>query len=284
MYNPILNFLRNSGEFPARIRRRHRIFWTDPEAENVRNSKMDAGLPLEQWMEGPHWQRKLSNKYNAREFAKLNGCRVPDLYWKGRHIDDIDFASLPDQYVIRPTIGKCSKGVYVLDNGLNLFDQKRYTPEMIKHNLKQDLTNRPDLEFLFEEFVRTEDGGYAVPNDFKFLCFNGEVAAIVVIDRVSPQVGYSHFYDEHWNKLKKLHYLYPGKKEPDQPACFQEMLKQAKTLSKVYGIFVRIDFFATDKGPVFGEFTPTPAKGKNFTAEGKKLLLEYWDKYCNGLI
>src|SRR5690349_8519474 len=98
MYNLILNFFRNSGEFPARIRRRHQIFWTDPEAESVRNSKMDHRLPLEYWMEGHLWQRKLSNKYNAREFAKLNGCRVPDLYWKGSDIDSIDFASLPDQY------------------------------------------------------------------------------------------------------------------------------------------------------------------------------------------
>lgn len=280
----IKSFFRDSGRFPDRIRKRHRLFWSDPEAERIRNAPMDASLPLEVWKEGPYWQRKLSNKYNAREFAKLNGCRVPDLYWKGNDLDAFDFATLPPQYVIRPSVGKCSKGVYVMNDGLNLFDQKRYTPESLKLNLKQDLADNPDLEFLFEEFVQTEDGRYVIPNDYKFLCFDGAVASVVVIDRVSPQVGYSHFYDEHWNKMNKLHYRYPGKDEPQQPACFKEMLEQAKRLSKAYGIFIRLDFYATNKGPVFGEFTPTPGMGKNFTPHGKKLLLKYWDTYCKGLV
>jgi hypothetical protein len=62
------------------------------------------------------------------------------------------------------------------------------------------------------------------------------------------------------------------------------MLTQVKSLSKEYGIFCRIDFYATPKGPVFGEFTPTPFKGKYFTVRGEKLFIHYWDKYCNGKI
>jgi hypothetical protein len=284
MFKFITQFIRNTGRFPARIRKRHKIFWSDPEAETIRNTLMDQSVPINQWQDVPNWQRKLSNKFNAREFAKLNGCQVPDLYWKGRNIDEVDFDSLPAYYVIRPTIGHSSKNVFVMDNGLNLFDQKLYTPELIRAQLKESISKHPKLEFLFEEFVRTEDGRYAIPNDYKFLCFNGEVASIVVIDRVSPKMGYSHFYDENWNRMKKLHYRYPGKEDLIKPECFDRMLTQAKHLSKAYGIFIRLDFYATNKGPVFGEFTPTPGMGKNFTPYGKNLLLNYWDKHCPGLI
>lgn len=284
MFNLFSNLLNDSGEFPQRIRKRHEIFWSDPGAENVRNMLMNEGLPLSSWQDRPHWQRKLSNKFNARVFAKSMGCEVADLYWKGRDLKSIDFDEIPSQYVIRPTIGHGSKDVYIMENGFNHFDQKQYTIAEILENLQAELDRVPILEFLFEEFVQTEDGRYAIPNDFKFLCFNGEVASVVVIDRISPKVGFSYFYDEHWNKMERLHTLYPGKDEPQKPRCFEEMLEQAKRLSKAYGIFVRIDFFATNKGPVFCEFTPTPALGKGFTPFGKKLLLKYWDRYCPGMI
>lgn len=284
MFKLIKHLIRNTGEFPKRIKRRHEIFWSDPQAEHIRNSKLDASLPMEVWQSGPYWQRKLSNKSNSREFATMMGCKVPDLYWKGQDVDQIDFDSLPAHYVIRPTIGQCSKGVYVMDKGLNLFDKNFYTPDEIVSHLKEDLKKNPLIEFLVEEFVKNENGEHRIPNDYKFLCFNGEIAAVAVIDRVSPDEGYSHFYDREWKKMKKIHYFYPGKDVPERPACFPEMIEHAIAMSKVYGLFVRIDFFATDKGAVFGEFTPTPAMGKNFTPYGKKLLLEHWDKYCAGMI
>ncbi len=284
MFQIITKLFRDSGKFPERIRKRHEIFWSDPEAEQIRNTKMREGLPLEAWQDVPHWQRKLSNKYNARVFAKSLGCQVADLYWKGRDLNTLNFEALPPQYVIRPTIGHGSKGVYIMDDGLNHFDQKQYTKEEIRQNLQAALDKHPHLEFLFEAFVQTEDGRYAIPNDFKFLCFNGVIASVAVIDRISPKVGYSYFYDEHWKKMKRLHHRYPGKDEPTKPACFDEMVRQAKILSKAYGIFVRIDFFASINGPVFCEFTPTPALGKSFTPYGKRLLLKYWDQHCRDMI
>ena len=245
---------------------------------------MDESLPLSAWKDVPNWQRKLSNKYNARVFAAAAGCKVADLYWKGRNLELLNFDTLPTQYVIRPTVGHGSSNVFIMNKGLNLFDQQHYSPEEIKKSLQKELDSHPALEFLFEEFVQSEAGEYTIPNDFKFLCFNGKIASISVIDRVSPKVGYSYFYDENWNKMERLHYLYPGKDEPEKPACFSEMVEQAKRLSELYEIFVRVDFFATSKGAVFCEFTPTPALGRLFTPYGKKLLNEYWDKYCPGLI
>jgi len=274
----------NSGELTDRILKRHAAFWSDPAAEKVRNTRMSESDPIEKWKDAEFWQRKLSNKANAREFAKMNGCQVPDLYWRGSDVENIDFSKLPPYYVIRPTTGHSSKMVFVMDHDTNLFDGQHYKPEEIVSILKDAVDKKEDLEFLIEEFLQNEAGEHHVLTDYKFFCFNGEVAVVWEIQRLGPKTGFATFYDENWNRIDEVHVFYPPKEAGEAPACYADMLAQAKRLSKAYGMFVRLDFYATNKGAVFGEFTPTPALGKGHTRFGRKLLLKYWDKYCPGQI
>jgi hypothetical protein len=39
---------------------------------------------------------------------------------------------------------------------------------------------------------------------------------------------------------------------------------------------MRIDMYATDKGAVFGEFTPTPQGGKGYSEWAEKYLGSFW--------
>ncbi|MBE9584640.1 hypothetical protein IM792_09300 [Mucilaginibacter sp. JRF] len=284
MLKHIIKGFKQSVELKRRIKRRHSIFWQDELAEDIRNIPMNEADHLHKWQDGDNWQRKLSNKFNAREFAKMNGCKVPDLYWKGSDIDAFDFSTLPPHYVIRPTIGHSSKMVFVMAEGKNLFDSKEYTPEQIKQVLRDEVANNGKLEFLIEEFLKNEKNEYGILTDFKFFCFNGEIATIMVINRLSPNTGFASFYDEHWNRMEMMQLNYPQAETQQAPACLADMVTCVKNLSRAYGIFVRIDFYATYKGCVFGEFTPTPSMGTKFTRHGKKRLLSYWDNYCKGQI
>src|SRR6476661_5168430 len=139
---------RYQGEFYKRITHRHQTFWKAPEAEQVRNTIMHAGDPVEKWQDTVNWQRKLSNKHNSREFATKYGCQVPDLCWYGRDLSTLDFSKLPPQYVIRPTIGYSSKLVFLMDNGFNLMDKQQYTPEAIRELLAKPLAENEKLYFL----------------------------------------------------------------------------------------------------------------------------------------
>ncbi|GGH13341.1 ATP-grasp fold amidoligase family protein [Mucilaginibacter phyllosphaerae] len=284
MINSIIHYFRNSGQFSQRIKRRHETFWQNRHGERVRNTKMSRHDPLDKWMDDPYWQRKLSNKHNAREFAKMHGCKVPHLYWKGSHIDDINFADLPPQYVIRPTVGHSSNNVFVMKNGINLFDKTLYTCDEIKAILRSEVAANPHQEFLVEEFLKNEDGEFDILTDYKFYCFKGEIACLYAIKRLSPKTGFGTFYDEHWQPMEKVQHNYPLATDIKKPGCFDEMVKMVKTLGSSYNMFVRIDVYATCNGCVFGEFTPTPSMGMNFTRFGKKLMLSYWDKYCTGII
>ncbi|WP_439880320.1 ATP-grasp fold amidoligase family protein [Pontibacter sp. MBLB2868] len=296
MYKLIKNYLgaavktlktknqKSSCEFSVRIMRRHDIFWKAADAETVRNAIIHPEASIEEWKSGHLWQRKLSNKFNSKQFAQLHGCKVSELYWKGRDLSQLNFNTLPDQFVIRPTIGHSCQLVFLMDKHMNHMDRCFYSNEQLKAIMEASLLKNPHQEFLIEEFLKNEKGEYKIPVDYKLSLFNGELAVINVINRTSAKSGQTSCYDQDWNMIEEIGRLYKPSPYQDPPACLQEMITQAKKLSKAYELFVRIDFYATDKGAVFGEFTPTPSKGKGLTSTSDKMFLDYWNKYCHGMI
>lgn len=283
MFRSIINYL-EAGEFTYRIKRRHSLLWR--EAQPLKKTLLTRNHSLDDWRDEELWQRRLSNKLNAKEFASLNGCKTADLYWKGRDVENINFSSLPAHYVIRPARGCGSIGVFVMQHGVNLFDKKTYSPQQIVRALQQQVNKNPEQFMLVEEFLQNEDGEYKILDDYKFFCFNGKIASVGVINRLGPETGFVNYFDEHWNPMESIATPYPYPIRPGQkkPKCFDEMVEQVKMLSKLYRIFVRLDFYATSKGAVFGEFTPTPNLGLGYTKYGHNLLVNYWDKYCKGQI
>lgn len=282
--------LRLENEFKRRIRVRHLIFWNNNNKSPLMNKEemplLFAEDPIEKWKAAPNWQRLLSNKHNSREFAKKYGCRVPGRYWRGKEYQTIDFDGLPHNYVIRPTTGHSSCMVFLMQGNLNLLDGLSYSKEEILSKLSMASSQNPQLEFLFEEFLSTDKGEFKIHDDYKVYTFNGEVACIRVINRRGPSEGTYVYYDEDWNVMPSIR----GKDKYSEgvyqppPACLNEMLSFAKTLSKAYEIFVRVDLYATPLGAVFGEFAPTPYVGDGYTNAGSKFLIKLWDTHCKGLI
>lgn len=286
----ISSVLNPEPEFTRRIKFRYTTFWGNDFFSNVaRLPLMHAEDSMSEWMKPKHWQRLLENKHNSREFAKKWDCRVPVLYWQGTDVKTLDFDRLPPQYVIRPTVGHSARSVYLMQGNINLLDRRTYTKEEIVAGMLSVTAQNPTIAFLCEEFLADESGAYRIPDDYKFYMFNGEVACIQVINRFGPKQegvkGTVQYYDEHWqplDKIKKSAYA-EGDYQP-APDCLPEMLSYAKRLSKAYQTFVRVDLYATQKGAVFGEFCPTPARGHGYSAFGNKLLVNMWDKFCKGMI
>ena len=284
MIATLISKLGIESDYSKRIKYRHAKFWNDINAENIRNMILSAHVPLSMWKNVENWQRRLSNKYNAREFAKMHGCKVPALFWRGRDIDNINFSSLPENYVIRPTIGHSCQSVFLMKKDLNLFEKKTYTIDELKGALKNKINENPRLEFLIEEFIPNTDGEHKILKDYKIFTFKGNIAAILVIDRLSPKTGFQSCYTEDWQPIMPMVSAYPVGPYEEPPACLKDMIADAKRLSRSYEIFVRVDFYASDKGAVFGEFSPTPIIGNCSTPFANKLLVSYWDKYCYKLI
>ena len=75
--------------------------------------------------------------------------------------------------------------------------------------------------------------------------------------------------------LESLNTQTPEEVLPDIPDCWDELCETAIKLGKELE-FMRIRFYATKRGAVFGEFTPQPHGGNGFTEEADKWLGSIW--------
>ena len=163
--------------------------------------------------------------------------------------------------------------------GVNLFDKRAYNEKELKRQLTKFIAKNPRAHILVEEFVRSEDGQYRLPTDYKLLMFDGKVGAVVAIKRQSAKEGRHRFYTGNWECFDDpMSTVCPLDSFTEPPNCLPEIIETARRLSRAYGTFVRLDFYATEKGCVFGEFTPTPALGRGFTDYASQYFLELWEE------
>lgn len=276
-------------QFQQRIQKRWEIFWRDADDLHLIREKLSAYDDISKWKDIVHWQRRLENKYNAKEFALKNNCKVAKMYWFGNRDEFIklDIKTLPSCYTIKPNFGESSRDVFLIKDGFCLFHSNYIAPDQLKEKILGIYNSIEGSEFLIEEFLANQIGQKVIPNDYKFYCFNGKILFIQVNERNSIDKDEISFYDEDWNLIRRklLRNEKINIKTPKPPPnCYSEMLFRVKSLSKIYERFVRIDFYSTDNGAVFGEFTATPRRGKHFTKYASQELIYMWDRYCKGMI
>ncbi|PXY78563.1 MAG: hypothetical protein CXX81_07140 [Methanobacteriota archaeon] len=231
------------------------------------------------------WQKQVSNKMNGRRYAHLAGTSVPILLWSGKDMSQLpELNELPQRVVIKPAVGWSAHNVFCLIDGVNILDDKQYDMSKILEQLNEDefLGSQTPVymveEMLLPEVGRDSDG---LPRDYKFYCYGEQIALVHVVLRkslIDQHANIHHYLD---CELKPISHRVmtsrPVSEEPfPMPDCWSEMLADVRTLGRSLGCFMRIDMFATDKGPVFGEFTPTPEGGKGYTEWADKYLATFW--------
>ena len=210
------------------------------------------------------------DKYNSYLYCNELGVPTPDLYFYG-DINDVNFNELPDSYVIKSTRGAGSKLVFPIKNGINQFSNATDI---------QDIINKlQNKKCIIEEFIKNKNNKYDIPDDYKIFCFNGHPEFILKVrgkgndhNNISKK-----FYDVNWNVLPYLLDNYKEDIYTNKSPLFEQMLEYSKRLSKIFGV-IRVDFYITDKGVVFGEFTPHPYGGCCFNA-GKNYLNNLMKKH-----
>ena len=171
--------------------------------------------------------------------------------------DDIDFNSLPEQFVL-----KCNH-----NSGLGMCickDKNKLDIEKVKKELRRGLRqnyykywrewpykNVP-RKILAEKYM-VDESGYEL-KDYKIFCFNGEPHIIEVdYDRFVDHMR--NVYDKEWNFIK-MEIEFPNNPQHiiPKPEKLCEMLELAKKLSA--GIpHVRVDFYNINNKIYFGELT-----------------------------
>lgn len=210
---------------------------------------------------------KLNDKHE--EYTRLvDKCAVKEyiekLNWGGKTIptlgvwdkfDDIDFAQLPNQFVLKTTHD--SGGIVIVK------DKGKMDMQKARKKLEKSLQRKYFLmsreypykdvkpRIIAEKFMVDESGTEL--KDYKFFCFNGEVKFLfVATDR--PFDTRFDFFDADFNHLPFKQGHPWAKKEIKKPAKFEEMKQAAAALSK--GIpHVRVDLYNINGEIYFGELT-----------------------------
>ena len=232
------------------------------------------------------WQGRLSEKTSGLLWAEKQGTLTPKVLWSGKNLPDMPLLSkLPKRIVIKPSKGFSANNVLCLHNGVNILDEEVWTDARIQQQFASDeFLKRVKPTWMVEELLKPEplSEDEKLPRDWKFYCFGEEIALIHAVLRNSNKdksANVHHYFSSDLRQFqRKICSKRPVPEDPlFFPECWDEMLAQVKKLGKELNCFMRIDMYATNKGPVFGELTPTPEGGIGYTDFADKYLATFWN-------
>lgn len=171
-------------------------------------------------------------------------------------VEDINWESLPNQFVIKATSdsggvvvckNKSELNIEEAKNKLKTLGQRDYTVVSKEYPYK-NVKHR----YLAEEYMEDESG-YEL-KDYKFFCFDGEPKFLFVATGRQQNDTRFDFFDIDFNHLPVLNGHANADKCPQKPRNYEEMLEVSRKLSK--GIpHVRVDLYNISGRIYFGELT-----------------------------
>ncbi len=186
------------------------------------------------------------------------------------HFDEIDFDSLPNQFVLKTTNGGGGGGV-VICRDKSIFDKKnaRKRLEQSLHSSiyrsfrewpYKNVSPRILAEQYMTDSLQADDKEEL--SDYKFFCVNGTAYNVMLCyGRQSGDTKF-YFFDRDWNllRLNKRGLAAPADFSLPKPKAVDEMFRIAGELSK--GLpFARVDLYNVNGIIYFGEITLYPQSG-----------------------
>lgn len=207
------------------------------------------------------------DKYAVKKYvAEIIGDKyiIPTLgVWD--KVEDINFDSLPNQFVLKTTHGGGSGGV-VICKDKSFFDREAAIKKLskaMKSDIYKKLKEWPYKDvpkrIIAEKYMKDSNGEL---NDYKFYSFNGKVDLVLLCyDRGSGNTKF-FFFDRDW-QLKRYNKI--GKNAPrgfmlPKPEGIETMFEIAELLGRKT-VYSRVDLYNVDGAIYFGEITFYPASG-----------------------
>lgn len=210
------------------------------------------------------WAR-LTDKYEVRGYLKERGLEdnLVKLYGVWDNANDIDFNTLPDQFVLKTTNG-CNTVMLVTDKSkLDIADVRKKFNEWLKFPMGY-ATVEPHYfkikpRIIAEELLQNDNPESTSLIDYKFICTDGVPRMIMVCaDRVLGERMSCSFYDIDWNYLpeQSLGQHAGNVVRVKKPECYGELLRVCRKLAEGHPQ-VRVDLYVTGGHVYFGEMTFT---------------------------
>lgn len=207
----------------------------------------------------------MADKYAVRQYVTSKtgeGVLIP-LLGMWRNVEEIDFNSLPDRFVIKPNNGSYDTIIVT--------DKSKADIEDIKRRLDKSLHSRFGLDnaephylrikpcIIAEELLET-DSPYGLV-DYKIWCFNGQAHSLFVCFNRDSVTHHADFmaYDLDWQRHPEM-MNEDNNCECPKPENLDAMIKIAEKLAE--GLpQCRVDLYNIDGKIYFGEMTLTSNYG-----------------------
>ena len=212
----------------------------------------------------------LCDKYIAKQYASLNGFKVPETYQLCQYPHQI---KVRDTCVVKPVDLCDSHGVYLLYKGMDVKTKKPVCETQIQqelHHIRSTINQEyymtetmyngrvPFTGYIVEEYLHTKDG--TPPSDYKCYVFNGRILCIAHTSGRKTvngkQIFQSSWYTRDWNAIRfpmiqKNYHYHPCEK----PQGYDLLIKLVEAMSKKLQRHCRIDVYLHNGHVYFGEFT-----------------------------
>ena len=205
------------------------------------------------------------DKYTVREYIKekIGEKYLVPLLQVADSFDEIDFAQLPDDYIIKVTHGSGRNIIFKEGKNIRGYDKK-----LLKKTIANWLSEKYRFQqliwfvqpikrkIIIEKLLEDDDG--KIPKDYKLFVFNGNVEMIQVDhDRFEDHTR--SLYDKEWNRLDCT-LTYKRGDLDEKPDLLEDMISLAEKLAFDF-TFMRVDFYCIASKIYFGELTPCPGGG-----------------------
>lgn len=209
---------------------------------------------------------QLADKYAVRSYVenKIGKEYLNELYGYYNQIDQIDFDSLPEQFIMKAAHGS-HKTILVTDkSNLDISKTKKTLQKWLKYNHYKKVgfewaykNIKPGL--VIEKYL--DENNKCCLTDYKFSCFNGKTQFVqVIFDQEGKQI--QAYFDRDFNLMPYNRNNREGfTGHLDKPYQFDEMLALAEVLADQLP-YVRVDFYLVDHRIIFGEMTFYPGDGR----------------------
>jgi len=223
-----------------------------------------------------------NDKMSGRALAESAGVPVPTLLAGPGPLKDLP---LPDgPFVVKPVRGSSMLGVRVLvpesegrHRDLVSGRTRRWggwREELYKvkgQGYNRDTVRNP---WILEALI---GDGTTLPEDWKVYCLHGTAHLVRQINRTGRTVR-SRSWTAEWTPALNALRSRPCDTSLPPPRHGPELIAAAEAIARLHGtVFVRVDLYDADDGPVFGEVTPNPAAGKRpLSPEWEQRLADVW--------
>jgi len=221
---------------------------------------------------GKYYAYELTNKKVMYPLIKELGLPLPKRYYEGK-FKNIIWKNMKKVCVVKITSGWSSIGVYIFDGDIEITtgqkvsfdDRKKFIINNFnkkKGKIKTEINSKKidNTEWIIEEYLKDYDDKYGRARDFKCYVAGGKVWYISVTDR--RNVVTQKHYTRNWLVDENQWVEFDVTKETiKRPSDLDKLIMYAEKIASNLDCFMRLDFYLTKRGPVFGEFTSTPHGG-----------------------